>query len=124
MNSRERFLAAMKGEEVDRAPLAHVAALTTVELQDATGCRMPEAHNHAETLVGLLSANHDVLGFDAVTFIINYFNEPAALGCKMDWGAPDRLPMYRSHPWAEDVEPAVPDDLLDRPPVSTYLEGI
>ncbi|MDK1031980.1 MAG: uroporphyrinogen decarboxylase family protein, partial [Planctomycetia bacterium] len=47
-----------------------------------------------------------------------------ALGCKMDWGAPDRLPMYKSHPWAEGVEPAVPDDLLDRPPVSTYLEAI
>ncbi|MDP6381139.1 MAG: uroporphyrinogen decarboxylase family protein, partial [Phycisphaerae bacterium] len=124
MNSRERFLAALKGEDVDRTPLAHVAALTTVELQDATSCFMPEAHNDAEKLVGLLAANHDVLGFDAITFIINYFNEPAALGCEMDWGAKDRLPMFKSHPWAEGTEPGVPDDLLDRPPVSTYLEAI
>jgi len=38
MNSRERFLAAQRGETPDRTPVAHVSALTTIELQDMTGC--------------------------------------------------------------------------------------
>ena len=40
MESRERFLAALNGEKPDRTPVAHVAALTTVQLQQSTGCRV------------------------------------------------------------------------------------
>ena len=115
---------ALRGEVPDRPPLAHVAALTTVELQQATGCFMPEVHLDAAQLVELLGANHAVLGFDAVTFIINYFNEPAALGVEMDWGAPDVLPMYASHPWKRPEDMRLPGDVLERAPVSTYLEAL
>ena len=83
MNSRERFLAALHGQTPDRTPVAHVAALTTVELQQATGCDMPDVHADPAKQAKLLAANHDVLGLDAVTFIINYFGEPAALGAQI-----------------------------------------
>ncbi|HUV07153.1 MAG TPA: uroporphyrinogen decarboxylase family protein, partial [Spirochaetia bacterium] len=101
-----------------------VSALTTVELQHLTGCTMPGVHHDPEKLVSLCGANHDVLGFDAVTFIINYFNEPAALGCKLDWGSERALPVYTSHPWSGPEDAAVPGDLLDRKPVSTCIESI
>lgn len=65
MNSRERFLAVLKDEIPDRTPLAHVSALTTIELQEITGCFMPEVHTNAEKLARLCFANHEVLGFDA-----------------------------------------------------------
>jgi [methyl-Co(III) methanol-specific corrinoid protein]:coenzyme M methyltransferase len=124
MNSRARFVAAMRGEKVDRPPAAHVSAMTTVELQQSTGCMMPDVHHDPEKLVRLCGANHDVLGFDAVTFIINYFNEPAALGCKVDWGGPSALPVYTSHPWRSPDDATVPGDLLSRAPVRTYLEAL
>lgn len=124
MNCRQRFLAALHRRPTDRPPVAHVAAMTTVELQKSSGCPMPEAHLDAEKLVGLSAANHEVLGFDAVTFIINYFNEPAALGVDMDWGHPEQLPVFRSHSWRSASDATVPDDLLTRPPVATYLEAI
>lgn len=125
MNSKERFLAALNGQEKpDYAPLAHIAALTTVELQNLTGCYMPEVHTNAEKLARLCFANHEVLGFDAVTFLINYFNEPAALGCQMKWGSERELPAYNSHPWAKEEDAVIPEDLLDRQPVSTYLQSI
>lgn len=119
MNSRERFLAALKGEKPDRTPLAHVSALTTIELQELTGCYLPEAHHNPEVQAKLLFANHEILGFDAVSFIINYFNEPAALGCQMDWGDKRRLPMYLAHPWTVPEDAFLPDDLLDREPISS-----
>lgn len=124
MNSRERFLAALSGAEPDRTPVAHVAALTTVQLQQATGCYMPAVHLDPESQVKLLAANHDVLGLDAVSFIINYFGEPAALGAKMDWGSTSRLPSFQSNPWQDADDAIVPDDLLDRPPISTYLQTL
>ncbi len=101
MTSKERFLAALRGNEVDRTPVAHVSALTTLELQESTGCSMPDVHHDPGQLVKLCGANHDELGFDAVTFIINFFNEPAALGCELNWGSRSELPVYVSHPWVQ-----------------------
>ena len=124
MNSRERFLAAISGQQPDRPPVAHVAAMTTVELQTATGCSMPAVHHDPRQQAMLMAANHQVLGFDAVSFIINYFGEPAALGAEMNWGSPEQLPTFVSHPWQAADDAVVPDDLLSRPPISTYLETL
>jgi len=121
MNSRERFLAALHGQTPDRTPVAHVAALTTVELQQATGCFMPDVHSDPAKQAKLLAANHDVLEFDAVNFIINYFGEPAALGAEMDWGTASQLPSFQSNPWQRAEDTVIPSNLLDCPPISTYL---
>jgi len=98
--------------------------MTNQELQQSTGCAMPEVHLDAERLVNLCAASHELFGFDGVTFILNYFNEPAALGCSMNWGGPAELPVYTSHPWQHIEQATIPADLLDRPPISTYLEGL
>ena len=124
MNPRQRFLAALHGDTPDRPPLAHVSALTTVELQEQTGCAMPDAHHDPVRLARLCYANHDALGFDAVTFIINFFNEPVALGVKMNWGSKTELPMYASRPWSDVQDAAAPDDILGRASVSTYLDAL
>jgi [methyl-Co(III) methanol-specific corrinoid protein]:coenzyme M methyltransferase len=124
LNSRERFLAALRGERPDRTPLATVAAMNPVELQERTGCFMPEAHLDPEKLVGLCAANHEVLGFDGVSFVINYFNEPAALGAEMCWGSPRALPMYTSHPWEDPARVEHPADLLDRQPLKGNLRAL
>lgn len=124
MNSQERFLAALKGQAVDRTPLAHVSALTTVQVQESTGCFMPRVHADPEQLAALGFANHEVLGFDAVSFIISYFSEPAALGATIDYGAKDALPVYKSHPWQNAEDAACPADLLDRAPIQTYLKTL
>jgi [methyl-Co(III) methanol-specific corrinoid protein]:coenzyme M methyltransferase len=124
MDPRQRFLAALQGRPVDRTPVAHVAALTTVELQQMTGCPMPEVHLDPARQARLLFANHEVLGLDAVTFLINYFSEPWALGVEIDWGDPSTLPVFTSHPWRCLDDAVVPTDLLDRRPIRTCLETL
>jgi len=104
--------------------LAYIAAMTNQELQRTTGCYMPDVHLSPEKLARLCAASHELFGFDGVTFILNYFNEPAALGCSMNWGGPKELPVYTSHPWRRIEEAIIPGDLLDRRPISTYLEAI
>jgi len=124
MNSKERFLAAISGQKPDYPPLAHIAALTTLELQNLTGCYMPGVHTSPEKLARLCFANHEILGFDAVTFIINYFNEPAALGCRMRWGNERELPSYDSHLWTSEDDAVIPENFLDREPVKTCIESV
>ena len=132
MTSRERFLSTLNGEIPDLTPTLNVAALTTVELQRLTGCSMPEVHQDPDKLVRLLYANHEVLGFDAVTFLINYFNLPAALGCEMDWGNESKLPIYTSNPWKEYLLeapstgdlPESPRDVFQLSYIKTCIEAI
>jgi [methyl-Co(III) methanol-specific corrinoid protein]:coenzyme M methyltransferase len=124
MNSRERFLAAIHGRPVDRPPLVHVSALTTVELQERTGCFMPQVHRDPAAQARLSFENHEVLGFDAVSFLINFFNEPAALGCTVNWGTSKQLPMFASHPWSEPADAEIPGDLLDRRQIRNCLETL
>jgi [methyl-Co(III) methanol-specific corrinoid protein]:coenzyme M methyltransferase len=124
MTPRQRFLAGLRGEPTDRTPVAHVAALTTVQLQEATGCYMPAVHHDPEKLVRLMAANHEILGLDAVTFLINFFNEPAALGAEIEWGDRAQLPRVVSHPWRNVDDARVVDDFLQRKPVTTCLETL
>lgn len=124
MTPRERFMAALHGQQPDRPPVAHVAALATVDNQRLTGCNMPDAHFDAALQARLLFANHEHLGLDAVTFLINYFSEPAALGAEIDWGSSTTLPTFRSSPWRRPDDATVPDDLLDRRPIHTCLETL
>jgi MtaA/CmuA family methyltransferase len=124
MNSRERFLAVMEGHKPDRTPLACVTAFTTLELQKSTGFFMPEVHHDPDKLAKLCAANHDVLGFDAAAFIINYFSEPAAMGVDLSWGDPTTLPMFLSHPWQDPSDAIVPADFIYREPIRTNLESI
>ena len=124
MTPRERFLAALHGQPSDRAPLAHVAALCPVKLQECTGALLPAAHHNPEQLVRLCGANHELLGFDAVCFIINYFNEPAALGVRLNWGTSVDLPSFTNHPWGEPGDATDLEGFLERPPVRTNLEAL
>lgn len=124
MIPRERFVAALHRRPVDRPPLAHVAALTTVEIQQHTGCELPDVYHDAEKQATLMGANHDLLNFDAVTFLLNYFNEPPALGADVDWGDSVQLPRVVSHPWASASDIRIPDDLLSREPLRTNLETL
>lgn len=124
MTAKRRFTTALAGGKPDRPPLAYVAALTNLEMQERTGCAMPEVHTDGEKLFRLCAAAHEHLGFDAVTFIINAFGEAAALGSRLRWGGPGELPVYVSHPWRDPANAVVPRDLLDRPPVRAYLQSL
>ena len=44
LTSRERFLNALLRREVDRAPVANVNSIVTVELQKKANAFFPEAH--------------------------------------------------------------------------------
>jgi len=124
MSPRDRFIAALNGQPVGKPPLAHIAAMTTVEIQEATGITMPSAHVHPEKMAGLMGANYEILGFDAITIPINFFNEPATLDVEMNWGDTTTLPACLSHPWQNKDDAQMPVDFLERLPVGTCLDAV
>jgi len=101
MTSRQRFLAALRGQHVDRPPAATIVSAATCELMDMAGAHLPEVNVEPEAMAALAAATHEVMGFDTVMPIFSVSQEATALGCQVDWDDDKRLPTPVSHPWAD-----------------------
>ncbi len=72
----------------------------------------------------LAAGGHDVLGFDSVAPVFSIAQEAAALGCGMDWGRKDWMPINTTSPFAEPDEVSIPDDFLQRPSIRACTDAI
>ena len=124
MSPKRRFLAGILGGRVDRVPVGNPTSIATVELQQATEAFFPEAHLDGETMARLAAGGHELLGYDTVSPYFSVEQEAAALGCDVDWGAPDMLPVERDHPFATPEQAVLPEDFLERRPIRAVLDAI
>lgn len=124
MSPKRRFLTAMLGGPVDRIPVGNVVSVITVELMEMTQAWFPEAHLNAEAMARLATTSHEVLGYDTVMPIASVTQEASALGCEVDWGAPDLMPTVRTHPFAETPELQIPQGWIDEPAVQVVLDAL
>jgi MtaA/CmuA family methyltransferase len=114
MTSKQRFLAAMNGQPVDRPPAASSVSVINYELMDLTGAHFPDANIEPEAMATLAAGAHDIMGFDSVMPVFSIAQEATALGCKVDWSDKDMMPNPTDAPWADrDVEIKLPDGYPD-----------
>lgn len=124
MSPKRRFLAGILGGRVDRPPVGNPTSIATVELQRQTEAFFPDAHLDAEAMARLAAGGHEILGYDTVMPYFSVEQEAAALGCEVDWGTPEMLPVERDHPFADPSQLVVPSDLLELRPMRTVLDAI
>ncbi|MHB1006742.1 MAG: MtaA/CmuA family methyltransferase [Chloroflexota bacterium] len=124
MGPKRRFLAGLFGGRTDMVPVGNPTSLATVELQKETEAWFPEAHLNAEAMARLASGGHDILGFDTVMPYFSVEQEAEALGCKVNWGAPDQMPVETDHPFETPDDVKMPVDFLERPATRTVLDAI
>ena len=102
MTPRERVLAAMKQEELDRPPVAVFTQSATIGQMKHTGFSWPEAHSNAKMMCELGAAQATYFGFEAVRSSFCLTAEAERLGCVVDPGKEDRTPMLKKHPFHFD----------------------
>lgn len=129
MTSKERFLAALRGEATDRPPAASIVSVINYELMDLAGAHFPEANTEPEAMATLAAAAHDIMGFDSVMPIFSIAQEATALGCTVDWSDKEMMPNPTDAPWADrSVEirlpDGFPDSFLEDKYVSCAIEAI
>lgn len=124
MSPKRRFLAGLFGGRTDRTPVGNPTSVATVELMETTGAGFPDAHLNAEKMARLAAAGHEVLGYDTIAPIFSVQQEAAALGCEVDWGDRENMPINTTSPFSDPEEVIIPDDLLDRPAVRCVLEAL
>ncbi|ATW28459.1 hypothetical protein DCMF_08155 [Candidatus Formimonas warabiya] len=124
MNSRDRFLAALNRQEVDRPCVGNPTSVATVESMESTGAFFPWVHQDADKMAALAAAGHELLEFDTVSPYFSVQQETAALGGTMNWGTETSMPDNYGPIWRQPEEVRVPPDFLDRLPIKTVLKAV
>ncbi len=124
MTPKRRFLAGLLGGRVDRAPLGSPTSVATVECMQASGAYFPAVHLDGEKMAALAATAYTVLGYDCIMPVFSVHQESAALGCAVEWGEVDMMPVATTHPWSTPQEVEIPPDFLDRPSIRTVLEAL
>lgn len=126
MTSRERVLAALRGDPVDRTPIVNPTSVATVELMDLVDAPFPDANRDPELMARLAATGYTELGFDSIMPVFSIIQESSALGCRMQWEQKDNWPTVRMrepiYHAPDDI--VVPDDLLEHPDMQCVLEAI
>lgn len=126
MTSRQRVLAALRREPVDRTPVVNPTSVATVELMDLVDAPFPAANREPELMARLAATGHTELGFDSVMPVFSIIQESSALGCKIQWEQKDNWPTVKMrepiYETADDIH--IPDDFLDHPDTRCVLDAI
>ncbi len=117
---------ALRGEAVDRPPIANPTNVATVELMDLVEAPFPDANRDPEMNARLAATGYTQLGFDAIMPYFSIIQESSALGCEMQWEGKDNWPTVRmTKPiWKSADDIAMPDDFLTHRDNYTIIESI
>ena len=124
MTSRERVLAAFRGEEYDVMPVVSPTSLANLECMKYSKSYFPRANLNPERMANLAETSHSVLGFDSVMPYFGITNELGALGCEVDWGGADRMPTVKSGLLKNLDDFVLPSNYLSCKETSTVIGAI
>jgi len=124
MTHKERLLAGLRGEPVDRAPVFSANQTATYEQMDATGAEWPLAHQEAESMAKLAVGAYTVLGFDAVRVPYCQTIESEALGATVKYAGREGVPRIDLHPFHVGDAPEFPEDFLSKGRIPALLEAV
>ena len=126
MSSRERVMAALRREPVDRTPVCNPTSVATVELMDLVDAPFPDANRVPELMMRLAETSYTELGFDTIMPVFSIIQESSAMGCNIQWEQKDNWPTVRMRePIFHDVDDIkIPSNLLTHQDTKCVLEAI
>lgn len=110
MTPKDRVIAAMNKENLDRPAVAIFTQSATIGQMDKVGAAWPEAHKDAALMAKLAAAQADVFGYEAVRASFCLTAEAERLGCKVAVEKKDAAPMIKTHPFKFDPMTGEYDD--------------
>ena len=126
MTPRQRVLAALARQPVDRTPVSNPTSVATVELMDLVDAFFPDANRDGEKMARLAATGYTELGFDSIMPVFSIIQESAALGCRMQWEQKDNWPTVKMNEpiWTSPEDVRVPNDFLTHPDTACVLDAI
>ncbi len=124
MNHKERFMAAIRGEETDRPSVFSANQTATYDQMEASGASWPEAHQEAKAMADLAAAAYTEAGFDAVRVPYCQTMEAEALGSTVKYSGREGVPRILDHGYNPGDSIELPDDFLERGRIPEVLKAI
>ncbi|KLU62192.1 uroporphyrinogen decarboxylase [Peptococcaceae bacterium CEB3] len=124
MTSRERFMAALNGQSVDRLPVISVCQHATYDQMEQLNSAWPDAFHDAKLMAKLASGGQSILGFDAVRVPFCQTHEAEAFGAVLKYGGKLGLPSVDIHPYHIGDTIDFPADFLSKGRIPALLEAI
>ena len=126
MTSRQRVLAALRREPVDRTPVCNPTSVATVELMDLVDAPFPDANRKPELMARLAATGYTELGFDTIMPVFSIIQESSAIGCRMQWEQKDNWPTVRMREpiYSKPEDIVFPPDWLSHPDTQCVVDAI
>ena len=124
MNTKERFMNALRLQPVDRPPVAAVVTGITVDMMEKTGVFWPEAHRDVDQLAALAASVWEVSGIECIKLPFGMTVEVEIFGAPIDFGTRDTLPSEVAHIYDHPDELVIPKNFMDSGRVPTVLAAI
>ena len=129
LNSRERVLRLLRGEEIDRIPCFSGMGNITVHGLEKYGWRFPEIHLDAHKMASMAASTFQLFGFECAVAPFDMGVEAEALGAKVNYYAHHEDILYPtiSEGLAErvkDLDIRVPSDLAGAGRIPVVTEAI
>jgi len=121
MSCRDRVLAAINQETLDRPPVAVFTTCDTIGMMKASGASWPEAHSDPQKMATLGCAQADYFGLESVRAGFCLTEEAEALGCPIDMGTNHSSPMLKGHRNKYDPTKGIYDEPNDLPDIDVFL---
>ena len=86
MTPRRRFISALYGGRVDKAPAMTLSSVITLEAMEVADAWFPEARLGAEKMARLAATAHEELGLDTIMPVFHSQLEADALDAATWWG--------------------------------------
>ena len=122
MSCRERVIAALHQESLDRPPVAVFTTCDTIGMMEKCGASWPEAHSDPQKMATLACAQADYFGLESVRAGFCLTEEAEALGCPIDMGTPRSSPMLKGHPFTYNPMKKIYDEPDNLPDIDEFLK--
>lgn len=122
MSCRERVIAALHQESLDRPPVAVFTTCDTIGMMEKCGASWPEAHSDPQKMATLACAQADYFGLESVRAGFCLTEEAEALGCPIDMGTSRSSPMLKGHPFTYNPMKKIYDEPDSLPDIDEFLK--
>ncbi|HAA78342.1 TPA: MtaA/CmuA family methyltransferase [Candidatus Latescibacteria bacterium] len=126
MKPRDRVLAALNRQPVDRTPTCNPTSVATVELMDLVNAPFPQANRDPELMARLAATGYTELGFDTIMPVFSIIQESSAVGCKIQWEQKDNWPTVKMREpiWEKLENIKIPTDYLMHADAQCVIKAI
>jgi len=123
--SRSLFLKAIQRQNTS-GPVAFGSGTSIAchEIMQQVGATFPAGHTYPEAMFKIALAGHTLVGLDVVMPLFSVCHEAAAMGCRVNWGAPDMMPESGPAIFQTSNDIRIPADLLVRPGCAVPLQAL